>query len=61
VVWQFFDRHNITFKTSHASEQERPDVAAKHEAWKASQPEINIQCSSTRPELRPKVALYKAT
>ena len=43
VVWRFFDRRNITFKkTAHASEQERPDVAAEPTAWKASQPEIDI-------------------
>src|SRR3984893_4630890 len=29
-------------KTAHASEQERPDVAAERAAWKASQPEIDI-------------------
>ena len=29
-------------KTSHASKQERPDVAAERAAWKASQPEIDI-------------------
>ena len=29
-------------KTSHASEQDRPDVAAERDAWKASQPEIDI-------------------
>jgi hypothetical protein len=43
VVWRFFDRRSITFKkTSHASEQDRPDVAAERAAWKASQPEIDI-------------------
>lgn len=43
VVWRFFDRRNITFKkTSHAGEQGRPDVAAERAAWKASQPEIDI-------------------
>ena len=43
VIWRFFDRRNITFKkTSHASEQDRPDVAAERAAWKASQPEIDI-------------------
>ena len=43
VVWQFFDRHNITFKKNVArSEQDRPDVAAERAAWKASQPEIDI-------------------
>jgi hypothetical protein len=43
VLWRFFDRRNITFKkTSHASEQDRPDVAAERAAWKASQPEIDI-------------------
>ena len=30
-------------KTSHASEQDRPDVAAERAAWKASQPEIDIR------------------
>jgi hypothetical protein len=43
VLWRFFDRRNITFKkTSHASEQDRPDVTAGRAAWKASQPEIDI-------------------
>jgi transposase len=43
VIWRFFDRRHITFKkTSHASEQDRPDVAAERMAWKASQPEIDI-------------------
>jgi transposase len=43
VIWRFFNRRNITFKkTSHASEQDRPDVAAERVAWKASQPEIDI-------------------
>src|SRR5271154_6192586 len=33
VVWRFFDRRNITFKkTSHASEQDRSDVAAERAA-----------------------------
>ena len=43
-------------KTSHASEQDRPDVAAERAAWKASQPEIDIPgwCSSTRREPPPK-------
>jgi transposase len=44
AVWRFFDRRGITFKkkTSHASEQDRPDVAAERAAWKASQPEIDV-------------------
>lgn len=57
VVWRFFDRRRITFKkTLHASEQDRPDVAAERAAWKASQPEIGIHqwCSSTRREPRPR-------
>jgi transposase len=30
MVWRFLDRHGLTFKkTAHASEQERPDVAAR--------------------------------
>ena len=45
VVWQFFDRRNITFKKKalHASEQDPRDVAAERVAWKAFQPEIDIQ------------------
>lgn len=43
VLWLFFDRRNITFKkTSHSSEQDRPDVTAERAAWKAFQPEIDI-------------------
>jgi transposase len=43
VILRFFDRRNITFKkTSHASEQDRLEVAAERMAWKASQPEIDI-------------------
>src|SRR3954454_20495274 len=34
TVWRFLDRHDLTFKkTAHASEQERPDVAARRQAW----------------------------
>jgi hypothetical protein len=57
VLWRFFDRRNITFKkTLHASEQDRPDVAAERAAWKASQPQmISIGwCSSTKREPRPR-------
>jgi transposase len=43
VVWRFFDRRNVTFKkTAHASEQDRPDVAAERAAWQALQPDIDI-------------------
>jgi transposase len=43
VLWRFFDRRAITFKkTAHASEQDRPDVAAQRAAWQALQPEIDI-------------------
>ena len=30
-------------KTAHASEQERPDVAAQRQSWRAGQPEIDAQ------------------
>lgn len=35
VLWRFFDRHEITFKTksAHASEQQRPDVLEKRRRW----------------------------
>ncbi len=35
VLWRFFDRHEITFKTktAHAAEQQRPDVLEKRRRW----------------------------
>ena len=42
TVWRFFDRHGITFKkTAHAAEQERPDVRAAREIWRAAQPTLD--------------------
>ena len=44
TVWRFLDRHAMTFKkTAHASEQERPDVAAQRQAWRATQAEVDPQ------------------
>ena len=44
TVWRFLDRHAMTFKkTAHASEQERPDVAAQRQAWRAAQAELDPQ------------------
>ena len=38
TIWRFLDRHAQTFKkTAHASEQERADVAAQRQAWRAAQ------------------------
>jgi hypothetical protein len=57
VVWRFFDRRSITFKkTSHASEQDRPDVAAERAAWRhlSLKSTSTGWCSSTRRELRPR-------
>lgn len=45
TMWRFLDRHAVTVKkTAHASEQERPDVAARRHIW----------CSLMRPEHRPR-------
>jgi transposase len=42
TIWRFLDRRGLTFKkTAHASEQARPDVAARREAWFAQQPELD--------------------
>jgi transposase len=42
TVWRFLDRHDLTFKkTAHASEQERPDVAARRQAWFDAQPDLD--------------------
>jgi transposase len=39
TVWRFFAAEGISFKKIvHASEQERPDVAAARVAWQADQP-----------------------
>ena len=41
-IWRFFDRHGVSFKkTVHASEQERPDVAAARLVWKNLQPQLD--------------------
>jgi transposase len=42
TIWRFLDRRDISFKkTAHASEQQRPDVAARREAWFEAQPELD--------------------
>jgi transposase len=42
TIWRFLDRRGISFKkTAHASEQERPDVAAQREAWFEAQPDLD--------------------
>ena len=42
TIWRFLDRRDLTFKkTAHASEQARPDVAARREAWFAQQPDLD--------------------
>ena len=42
TVWRFLDRHALTFKkTAHASEQERPDVTARRQAWFDAQPDLD--------------------
>jgi hypothetical protein len=41
-IWRFFDRHGVSFKkTVHATEQERPDVAAARLLWKSLQPRLD--------------------
>jgi transposase len=42
TVWRFLDRHAITFKkTAHATEQQRPDVARRRQAWFDAQPDLD--------------------
>ena len=42
TIWYFFDRRGISFKkTAHAAEQERPDVAARRQAWFDAQPDLD--------------------
>ena len=42
TVWRFLKRHDITIKkTAHASEQDRPDVAERRQAWFDSQPDLD--------------------
>jgi transposase len=42
-VWRFFARHQITFKKKglHAAEQDREDVKAAREAWRANQASLD--------------------
>jgi transposase len=42
TIWRFLDRHAMTLKKmAHASEQERPDVAAQRHAWFDAQPDLD--------------------
>jgi transposase len=42
TIWRFLDRRRITFKkTAHASEQQRPDVARRRQAWFNAQPDLD--------------------
>ena len=42
TIWRFLDRHDMTVKkTAHASEQTRPDVARRREAWFELQPDLD--------------------
>jgi len=42
TVWYFLERRGISFKkTAHAAEQERPDVAARRQAWFDAQPDLD--------------------
>ena len=40
-VWRFFERHDITFETLHAAEQDRPDVAAARAELKLEQSKLD--------------------
>jgi hypothetical protein len=42
-IWRFYERHRITFKTLHAAEQDRPDVAAARAALKAEQSSLRAR------------------
>jgi transposase len=42
TIWRFLDRHAMTLKkTAHASEQARPDVAARRQTWFDAQPDLD--------------------
>jgi len=43
TIWTFLDRCGLTFKKKsvHASEQDRPDVREKREAWFEAQPDLD--------------------
>ena len=42
TIWRFLDRRRMTLKkTAHASEQHRPDVAARRRAWSEAQPGLD--------------------
>lgn len=42
TIGRFFHRHRVSFKkNAHASEQERPDVAAQRQAWFDAQPDLD--------------------
>ena len=42
TIWRFLNRHGMTLKkTAHASEQERPDVAVRRQAWFDAQPDLD--------------------
>jgi transposase len=42
TVWRFLRRHDVTFKkTAHTSEQQRPDVARRRQAWFDAQPDLD--------------------
>jgi hypothetical protein len=44
TVWRFLDRHAMTVrKTAGASEQERPDVAARRKAWFNAQHDLDAK------------------
>lgn len=44
TIWRFLSRHGITIKkTAHASEQDRPDVAARRKAWCETQPRLDAE------------------
>ena len=55
ALWRFCRRHKITRKkeTAHASEQDRPDILTRREAWFDGQADLDPDRSSTRPGLRP--------
>jgi len=43
TVWLFFDKRGITLKkkTAHATEQQRPDVLVRRQAWFDGQPDLD--------------------
>lgn len=44
TLWRFFARYKITWKkTTHAAEQDRPDILRRRQEWFDAQPDLDPQ------------------